>query len=226
MKNKYITFLSLVVALFYIASCTVPQQPAVTPPKAEDKQPPPVPVPAPPVEQPQPMSEITADVSDLLAKSKTRVQNIYYLYKGHETGDNFYAFYVKGAKIMYKPSLAIKSLDNPESYDSIFIDKTAQTSQSYCVHASCVYKGKKQDLNYEDAYISTPFDWTSGLTSAKKVGEEVIDSRSTWKIETNKGFLWVDTFYGIPLQAESNGNIYRFTKISVNSVQDSDVTHS
>ncbi len=58
------------------------------------------------------------------------------------------------------------------------------------------------------------------------MGEEVIDDRSTWKLETNKGTLWVDAFYGIPLKVESGGKVYRFQQISVNSVQDSDVMHS
>ena len=55
-----------------------------------------------------------------------------------------------------------------------------------------------------------------GKAYAKKVGEEVIDSRNTWKIETNNGILWVDTFYGIPLKVDSGGNIYKFEQLAVN----------
>lgn len=167
-------------------------------------------------------AEIAADVKELLSKHKTKITSIYYKYRGRETGSNFYEFYVNGNKIKYKPSLEIKTLDRPESYDSIFIDKAAKTAQSYCTAAYCTYKGKKEDLNYDNAYIETIFDWLS-VTSAKKVGEEVIESRNTWKIETDKGILWIDIFYGIPLKAESNGKTYRFEQISVNSVKDSDV---
>ena len=170
--------------------------------------------------------EVSAEVKELLDKSKIRVRSIYYKYKGPETGNDFYEFYTKDAKIKYLPALEIKSLDAVDSYDTIFIDKTAKAAASYCVAYYCKYKGKKQDLNYDDVYISTMLDWVSGLTSAKKVGEEVIDDRNTWKIETNKGILWVDTFYGIPLKVESSGKAYRFQHISVNSVQDSDVVPS
>ncbi|MDP3765288.1 MAG: hypothetical protein Q8R04_02145 [Nanoarchaeota archaeon] len=170
--------------------------------------------------------EVSAEVKELLDKSKTRVRSIYYKYKGPETGNSFYEFYAKDAKIKYLPALEIKSLDAVDSYDTIFIDKTAKTAVSYCVAYYCKYKGKKQDLNYDDVYISTVLDWVSSLTSTKKVGEEVIDDRSTWKIETNKGILWVDTFYGIPLKVESSGKTYRFQQISVNSVQDADVVPS
>ncbi|MBI2650661.1 hypothetical protein HYX04_05110 [Candidatus Woesearchaeota archaeon] len=171
----------------------------------------------------KPSGEIAADVKDLLSKHKTKITSVYYKYRGPETDINFYEFYVKGEKIKYKPSLEIKSLDMPGSYDAIFIDKLAKTAQSYCTAAYCAYKGKKADLVYDDAYIDTVFDWLA-VTSAKKVGEEVIESRTTWKIETNKGTLWVDTFYGVPLKAESKGNVYRFEQLAVNSVTDADVT--
>jgi len=168
-------------------------------------------------------TEIAADVKDLLSKHKTKITSVYYKYRGPETGANFHEFYIKGNKIKYKPHLELKTLDRPESYDSIFIDKVAKTAQSYCTADYCAYRGKKENLNYDDAYIETVFDWLS-VTSAKKVGEEVIESRNTWKIETNKGILWVDTFYGIPLKADSSGKIYRFEQLAVNSVTDANVT--
>jgi len=173
--------------------------------------------------QEKPAGEIAADVKDLLSKHKTKITGVYYKYRGPETGSNFHEFYVKGNKIKYNPSLETKTLDRPDSYDAIFIDKVAKTAQSYCTAAYCTYKGKKDNLNYDDAYIGTVFDWLS-VTSAKKVGEEVIESRSTWKIETDKGILWVDTFYGIPLKADSSGKTYRFEQLAVNSVTDADVT--
>ncbi|MBI2658997.1 hypothetical protein HYX05_02750 [Candidatus Woesearchaeota archaeon] len=172
--------------------------------------------------QEKPAGEIAADVKDILSKHKTKITSVYYKYRGPETGSNFHEFYVKGNKIKYKPHLELKTLDGPESYDAIFIDKVAKTAQSYCTAAYCAYKGKKESLNYDDAYIETVFDWLS-VTSAKKVGEEVIDSRNTWKIETNNGILWVDTFYGIPLKADSGGKTYRFEQLAVNSVTDADV---
>ncbi len=167
----------------------------------------------------------SSDVREILDKSEARVKGIYYKYKGPETGNDFYEFYIKGSRIKYKPHLEIKTLDKPESFDSIFIDTSAKTAASYCEAVYCTYKGKKQDLNYGQAYILTIFDWI-GVEQAEKVGEEVIDSRSTWKLETNLGTLWIDTFYGIPLKAESNGKTYRFEQIAVNSMQDSDVVPS
>jgi len=210
-------YIALIAFMFILASCaTQPVKEGA--PKSEnvmEKQEPPI----------MQQKAIDSDVKELLSKSKARVSNVYYHYRGPETGSNFHEFYIKGSKIKIKPYLEIKTLDKPESYDSVFIDKAAGTAVSYCEAAYCAYKGKKKDLNYGQAYIPTIFDWIE-VTQAAKAGEEVIDSRSTWKLETNLGTLWVDTFYGIPLKAESNGKTYRFEQINANGVQDSDVVPS
>ena len=224
MNKRYLTFLLFTVALIFILSCSPIQEAPKTTitPKTEPSTGTKTQA---ETTQEKPATEIAADIEELLNKYKTRVSSIYYKYRGPETGSNFHEFYIKGNKIKYKPYLELKSLDLPESYDAIFIDKLAKTAQSYCIAAYCTYKGKKADLNYNDAYISTVFDWIS-VTEAKKIGEEVIDNRNTWKIEPNKGILWIDTFYGIPLKTESGGKAYKFEQLAVNSVQDADVVPS
>lgn len=217
--KKHALILCLILILAFSVSCAPSQKESAPVPKSEAK-----------VQAGESgtaaKQQIPAEVKELLDKSKTKVKNIYYKYRAPQTGSNYYEFYAKENKIKYKPYLEIKTLDQPDSYDSVFIDKTAKTAKSYCEAAYCQYKGKKADLSYEDAYMPTIFDWIEGLTEAKKIGEEVIEERSTWKLETSKGVLWIDTFYGIPLKAESNGNVYKFQQISVNSVQDSDVIPS
>lgn len=220
MKWGWLTLCIISLLILIVACAPAQEAPAATSPKAEQST---ATKTQAATAQEKPAGEIAADVKDLLSKHKTRITSVYYKYRGPETGSNFHEFYVKGSKIKYKPSLETKTLDLPGSYDSIFIDKTAKTAQSYCTAAFCAYKGKKESLNYDDAYIETVFDWLS-FTSAKKVGEEVIESRTTWKIETNKGILWVDTFYGIPLKADSGGKTYRFEQLAVNSITDADVT--
>lgn len=213
----FMKFFSAILILAFLASCAPAQNPEtpINPtaqPKADTK-----------TAQEKPVQSISAEVKELIAKHESRVSNVYYKYRGPETGSNFHEFYIKGDKVKYRPYRELKSLDQPESFDSIFIDKAAKTAQSYCTEAYCAYKGKKADLNYDEAYIPTIFDWID-VNEAKKVGEEVVDDRATWKVQTDKGILWIDTFYGIPLKADASGKIYRFEQISANSVQDSDVT--
>ncbi|MEK6983610.1 MAG: hypothetical protein AABX33_03480 [Nanoarchaeota archaeon] len=172
---------------------------------------------------------ISQEVKELLLKSKTKISSVYYTYRGPETtikGDNYYEFYVKGNKVKYKPAFETKVFDQKDSFDSIFFDTAAKTAESYCSAAFCTYKGKKADLNYGQSYILSVLDWIDYITRAKKVGEEIIDDRSTWKIDTDVGMIWIDTFYGVPLKIESGGKTYRFQSISVNSVTDSDVMAS
>ena len=222
-KNKLIVTLFILILL--TASCINQQQAPATASKSgtETKQTTIQPAGA------QPTGKISDEVRQLLDKSKTRVNNIYYKYRGPETtnvGFNIIEFYVKVNKIKYMPTRELKALDRPESYNVIYIDKVLKTAQTYCDDRTCKYKGKKDDLDYNSAYILTLFDWINGITQANKVGEEVIDDRSVWKVETNEGTLWLDTFYGIPLQIQSSGKTYRFMQLNVNGVQDSDVTPS
>jgi len=220
MKNKNL-IASLFIVILLTASCATQQQTAPTSSKPS--------VINQPAGQPavaRPTGAISDEVKQLLEKSKTRINNIYYKYKGPETGDNYYDFYIKGVKIKYLPARKLQALDQQDSYNSIYIDATAKTAQSYCDDRACIYKGKKSDLNYNNAYILTILDWSNGVTQADKVGEEVIDDRTTWKVQTNEGTLWLDTFYGIPLKIISDGKTYRFQQLNVNGVQDSDVNPS
>lgn len=224
MNKKDFMFFALVIVIM-ISACAKSQQVVTTKTKQEATPQPEEKKLEEPKQSIQPKQTISPEVKELFDKSKTKVKNIYYKYRGPETGNNFYDFYIKDIKIKYKPYLELKTLDKPDSYDSIFIDKTTKTAASYCEAIYCTHKGKKQDLNYNSAYISTVFDWID-VMQASKVGEEVIESRSTWKIQTEKGIIWVDTFYGVPLKAEVNGKTYRFEQIAVNGVQDSDVVPS
>ncbi len=165
---------------------------------------------------------IPDDVVEIIKKSE-KVKSIYYKYSGPETGTDLYEFFVKGLNIKYEPARKTKSLDMPEAYDSIFISKEAKTAMSYCADATCKYPGKKEDLSYDEEYILTPFDWLNSIKNATKVSEQRIDNRNTWKISTNAGMVWIDTFYGVPLQVEANGNAYNFQHMTFNSVPDSEV---
>ena len=219
MRGGKLVLLMIVMSVFVI-SCAAQQTstPAAQQPAGKQATEQPV---QQPVQQKQTISA-SAEVKDLLEKHKTKVSSIRYLYKGPETENNYHKFYIKGSNIKYEPYLAIKTLDRQDSYDTVFIDTSTKTAQSYCVAVYCKYGGLKGNLNYDDAYIDTIFDWLK-VTQATKVGEEVIDSRSTWKLQTNKGIIWVDTFYGVPLKADADGLLYKFEQLSVNSVTDADV---
>ena len=214
---------SLVLFLILICACTAPS-PAPSVPAKETQEPavnegaPIEPTPLVPIQK-----VVPAEIKDLVDKSTSRVKNAYYRYTGPQTGNSFYEFYVKDSKIKYIPSRAIKSLNKEDSFDSIFLDKVAKTARSYCTDPTCTFKGIKAELAYSDYYIPTIFDWLDFQT-AEKIGEEQIENRATWIVKTEKGNLWLDNYYGVPLKVESDGNTYKYSQLAVNGVKDSDVS--
>ena len=118
------------------------------------------------------------------------------------------------------------NMNENDLFTYIYVDKNLKTAASYCEHRQCANPGKYQDLNYQASLIPTPFDWLQGVTSAEKIGEQQIDRRATWKVQTNKGVLWLDTYYGIPLQVEEGGNTYNYMEVNFNGNSEADVTPS
>ena len=223
MKRKNMIIVTAVFLLILMAACS--NQPCQAPASAtatNEKPQPEVNVPPTVQNKPQVPLGISAEVKDLITKYETKAISVHYFYKGPQTADNFYEFYIKGSKIKYLPSRAIKALDKPDSWDTIYLDASARTAASYCEDRTCFYKGKKSDLSFDAVYIATVHDWLN-VKDAAKLGEEIIDDRQTWRLQTNKGKMWVDTYYGIPLKAQSNTTIYNFRLVSANDLEDSDV---
>ena len=106
------------------------------------------------------------------------------------------------------------------------IDKIIHENKNYYGNHPNV-KGKKDPLNYEEFYINTPFDWLDKIEYAEKLGEELIDKRKTFRLSTdNAGIVWIDTFFGVPLQVEYEDNKYQFTKMTFNDVKDENLIPS
>lgn len=176
-------------------------------------------------EEPEEVEEVSSEVNQLLSLSKEKVQSISYKYKGPETKGFFYEFFVKGNKIKYVMDPTHKDVNiDEDAYDTIYVNKESKTALAYCDNKRCKVKGKKAVLDYDDSYIPTALDWLDNMESAEKIGEELIGMRNIWKLSANNITIWVDTFFGVPLQAESEGQIYQFQKMTFNQVKDGDVS--
>jgi hypothetical protein len=231
-EKMKIFYVMLVVLLFAVSACV--QQTVETQPKPQEPAEANVPSEttvteeAPEIqkvpEDAKEAKEISPEVKELLSKADTRIQSLQYSYNGPETGDFLYNFYVKGGNIKYIPSYTNKVYKAGEDpWDTIYINKEVKTAETYCDDRTCQIKGKISDLDYDEYYIQTPLDWLSQIESAEKVSEEQIEKRSTWKISTNKGTMWIDTYYGIPMKIDSDGTVYEFQKMSFNTLKDEDV---
>ena len=118
------------------------------------------------------IEEISPEVRELLDTADKKVNSLRYSYKGPETKDFFYDFFVKGDNIRYiiDPDYKVVDVDD-DAYDTIYINKELKTAKGYCDNRKCKVKGKKTDFIYEDAYIWTPLDWIDHIEFAEKTGE-------------------------------------------------------
>ena len=139
--------------------------------------------------------QIPSEIEEFLSIADEKVQSISYSYKGPETKDFFYDFFVKGNNIKYILSPTYFIDVEGDNYDAIYLDKVLQTAQGYCDAKKCYRKGKKADLDYDEEYILTPLDWLDKIEEAEKVGEEIIDRRDTWKLSTKPSSLGNMTIY-------------------------------
>ena len=224
MKNKVILF-TLVFLLLIINACT-PAPGEVTPPEPgkvieveEEEE---------TAEGVIEIKEMPAEVKELLSIADERVESLRYDYKGPQTQNFVYKFFVRDDMVKYKPYPAYKTLDlDDDAYDTIYFNKETKTAAAYCDDRKCRVNGKKADLNYDDVYIWTPLDWLENIEYAEKAGEQLMDGgrKNTWKLSTsNLGTIWVHTFSGVPVQAKLAGNEYQFLNLVFDDVAEEDVT--
>ncbi len=173
-------------------------------------------------EVPAAQGTIEADVAPLLKLAATKVKSLNYHYSGPETNNDLYDIFIKGTKTAYVP-FDKNDYSGATAYNIIFLDTTSKTAMSYCTDQTCTPKGKRGDLAYTAVYIATPLDWMVGITSAKKVGTETIEKRAVTIIETNKGKMWIENFFGVPMKIQKDGTTYSFQQVAFNGVQDAQV---
>lgn len=170
--------------------------------------------------------KIPNDIREILEKGKTRLNSYSYNYKSPES-DLTYGIYVKGNTIkIIPPEMNVEEQGN--FYNTIYLDTEKKTAEAYCVgYSSCEGKvGKVKDLNYEDAYIETPIDWTAKVKEAEEIDERQVEGRDAVYLETNIGKLMVESYYGFLYMVEDGESKWEFSDAAFNSVEDSDVTPS
>ncbi len=222
-RMKHYCVLSLLIVVLLLGGCasqetarTAAEQPAAIPEKAATPS-----AQAQQVTQPV-QASIDADVAPLLKLASTKVKSLNYHYSGPESDNQLYDIFIKGTKMAYLP-FDKNDYSGPTAYNIIFLDTAAKTAMSYCTHQTCTPKGKRGDLTYSAVYIATPLDWIVGITSAKKAGSETIDKRAVTIVETNKGKMWIENFFGVPVKIEKDGTTYSFQQMAFNGVLDTQV---
>lgn len=171
--------------------------------------------------------QIPTDIQQLLDKSE-KVVSLSYSYDNINNNlDLPLHFWIKGDIVKRELPIETDILYKNE-LDVVIFDTAKRTATGYCEsHKYCKQVGKIREVDYDQYYIKTPFDWIEKTTSAEKVSEEVMFKRDTWKIKVNGGVLvWVDSFYGIPLKVDEGNKRYEYGWPLFNQLSDSDVAFS
>lgn len=129
-------------------------------------------------------------------------------------------------KLIVKQELLVQTdVLNKNTMDVIIFDTGAKTAQAYCESQRyCIKTGDAGSVDYDQYYLKTPLDWIDGVTSAEKISEAKIGTRSVWQLRTPEGIdLWVDTYYGVPLRVETGTERHDYQNVLFNSIEEKDV---
>ena len=257
MKKEFLTgLLSLVIVLF-IAGCVHVQtiyicsdgrevsNPGLCPREADESDDlsdePDVVVPA-PEDQEQEMEgeeeeEIVyeVDISDAaqeLFDKSSNVLILYYVYKepGKIIDEHLYYTSKEKMKITLK-TRAIFADD--EAYDTIYLDLVNKKAVGYCEDRDrqfCPDRDSPFNLDFEDYFVETPFDWIDKLNKAELTGRsQRIESRNAVEMDIEvkgvAGIMFVDSFFGVPLDITLGEDKFLFKDINVNLEKVTELDH-
>ena len=225
-KVILVMFVLLIVLLASCAQQPVPQQAPNPAPKQEQEI---APIPTQGEKPKDPImidipNEIPDEIQALFDKAKTKTTSLHYKYRGPETDKMLYEYFIKGdlMRIVLGDDFKDVHLDK-DAFNAVYMDTAAKTADGYCDHQTCIVKGKKRSASYNDYNMKTPLEWAQEITSAEKVSEEQIDNRKAWKLKTNIGDVYVDSFSGIIQRIKTSDAEYDFIRIETNGVKDEEV---
>ncbi|MBN2142145.1 hypothetical protein JW711_02325 [Candidatus Woesearchaeota archaeon] len=168
--------------------------------------------------------ELGAKLVDLLdqnAKVKTVSYN--YFYSEVPYTDNQYDSSVEKLKIEIVNK---RKYNDEEPYDMIYIDFVNKIAKGYCETESpgtCEDRNKPYALDYATFWVPTPFAWVDCIESAELTGRsKQIEGRQgkevTFKSGGVSGIMWLDAFYGIPIEVSYDGIDYKYQNLRVNDI--------
>ena len=175
--------------------------------------------------------DLSKDAQALFDKAaKTKNIQFNFFYSGDPTTQNKY--YVNRDYV--KITLVGKSyFDKDKPYDTVYLDLKAGKASAYCESDAedlCADRNKKYDVNYEDFRLRTPYQWLDIISKAELTGRtKKIEGRTvkeaTFQTQGKAGTIWLDSFFGLPLEVEMDGNKYQFLNSAINEATATDFTH-
>ena len=245
--KKLILPIILLAAVFLIAACA-PKTVYICPDgsSVEDKAMcKPVPTYVPDSAQQEPAKTEEPPVVDTVVKEKSLTPDAKALFDKLAKADNIRFNYFTSldpnvqnaytvSRYRMKIELINKATFSPtENYDTVYLDFRNQDASAYCERQStntCPDKDKKFDVSYNDYKIKTPYQWVDFIEEASLTGRsKQINGKTakevSFKAAGKDGTMWVDSFFGEPLEVYYDGVSYQFQNTYVNDAKDADLYH-
>ncbi|MEK6900110.1 MAG: hypothetical protein AABX05_03220 [Nanoarchaeota archaeon] len=175
-------------------------------------------------QQPDLVVGISSEVRDILNKAVI-VKSMNYNYKRVDKPlENIIPTWFKGIVVKRNLLVQTKVLQKNE-LDAVIFDTSSRTATGYCESRKyCQKVGNIGPVSFDEYYIKTPLDWAAEITSAEKISEERLFGRNIWKLKVNGGMvMWVETYYGVPLKIEKDGEVHEFQDPVFNDVTEAEV---
>jgi hypothetical protein len=163
------------------------------------------------------------ELNQIFERHNTKVKSLSYEYIERVPGAQYHGVMLKNNFI--RVTYPTKGVISDKTFDTVYFNTKTKTAESYCLDPNkCGSVRKIGEYDY-DKYIKTPIDWINEVVDSKKGETKLINGRSTTGYITNVGTLWMDNFYGVPLQIDAD-IIYAFDEMKFNLVSDGEVTPS
>lgn len=178
-------------------------------------------------------AEMSTEVKELLSRADSKIKSYSYTMAPPPDQLARNQWLIKGTKI--KVELYEDNYVEPDTYfDTMFLDAETKTADGYCLNqrtTRCAQPGQHFDLDYNDVYEKTPYQWLKEVKGVPKIiSSEVVYDRRVSVIEYKDGSdtykQWIDQFSGLPIRVERNGSRegrWEFRYLAINNVLDSDI---
>ncbi|KYK25204.1 hypothetical protein AYK26_06315 [Euryarchaeota archaeon SM23-78] len=120
-----------------------------------------------------------------------------------------------------------------DSFDTVYLDLVELTAVAYCESRDkelCPDRDKAYRVAFDDYYVETPFEWLAKITKANLTGKsQSIEGRNAievmFEVKGEPGVMFVDSYFGVPLEVTFKGKKYEFRDIVINEVKSQDLEH-
>jgi hypothetical protein len=180
----------------------------------------------------KPMQKNFDAATKALIDKTSAVKNIKFSYFRSDDAVSKNYYYVSGARMKVELTQKYR-FTKEEPYDTIYLNYDTKTATGYCERQSqstCTPLDQAYQVDFENYRIATPYTWLSLMETGRATNRtKRIDGRQvvevSFKSEGVDGNIWLDSFFGVPLEILFNGIVYKYENMLINNAKETDFSH-